>query len=313
MKVSVVIPNYNHSAYLQQRIDSVLDQTYQDFELILLDDCSTDNSANIIKQYKSHSKVSQIVINETNSGSTFKQWEKGVSLVKGEYIWIAESDDFADERFLENAMQRLKTDESVGLYFSNYHSIDAKSNIVPSNNSYPAAFINHFKNGQPMNGRFFCERYLFFSNHILNTSAVVFKRSLFLAADKSYMQLKIAGDWRMWVNICYKTNIFFDERQLDFFRMHPQNVRSAKAKLMGAEVVQNMIYFTRKTEDKLVKQELKEAICKNWIYSFYLNKKLRLNTALLKQIIIADIFFPVRLLKLISDKLFQNFRHNPAA
>lgn len=79
-KVSVIVPNYNHSAFLKERIDTILQQTYQDFELIILDDCSTDNSVSIIESYRNNEHVTHIVLNEQNSGSTFLQWDKGVSL-----------------------------------------------------------------------------------------------------------------------------------------------------------------------------------------------------------------------------------------
>lgn len=303
MLVSVIIPNYNHATYLEQRIGSVLNQSYQHFEVIILDDCSTDNSTAIINQYKDHPKVTKIVHNKTNSGSTFKQWEKGVALAKGEYVWIAESDDYADEYFLSAAIERLQDHASTGLYFCNYHSINEQGSIIPSNHKYTQEFVNYFNVHKSMNGKYFCEHYLFFSSLILNASGVVFKKSLSAGADKSYMQLKVAGDWRMWVNICYNTNIFFDEKKLNYFRMHTNNVRSMKAKLMGVEAVQNMIYFVRKTPDKSVQQKLKDCICKTWVYSFYLNKSLRLNARLLKDILSVDVLFPFRLLKRISNKL----------
>ena len=75
--VSVIIPNYNHAKYLEERIDSVLNQSYKDFEVIVLDDYSTDNSKEVINKYAGHPKVSHIILNEENSGSTFKQWHKG--------------------------------------------------------------------------------------------------------------------------------------------------------------------------------------------------------------------------------------------
>ncbi len=162
-----------------------------------------------------------------------------------------------------------------------------------------------------MDGKYFCEQLpCSFSCLILNASAVVFERSLFVNADKSYMQLQVSGDWRMWVNICYNTKIFFDEKKMNFFRMHPQNVRTAKASLMGAEAVKNMVYFVKKTQDKALKQKLKDAICKTWIYSFYLNKGLELNYVLIKSIILIDILFPLRLLKRISAK-YLNKIDNP--
>ena len=71
--VSVIVPNYCHAPYLEQRIESILQQTFQDFELILLDDCSTDGSREILERYRNHPKVSGIFYNERNSGSPFKQ------------------------------------------------------------------------------------------------------------------------------------------------------------------------------------------------------------------------------------------------
>ena len=102
VKVSVIIPNYNHKDYLRQRIESVLNQTFRDFEVIILDDASTDGSKDILEQYANHNKVTQHIFNYVNSGSVFKQWIKGIQLAKGDYVWIAESDDFADVHFLEN-------------------------------------------------------------------------------------------------------------------------------------------------------------------------------------------------------------------
>lgn len=121
IKISVIIPNYNHSQYLKQRIDSVLNQTYRDFEVIILDDNSKDNSREIIQHYHGHPKISHIIYNEVNSGSTFKQWEKGIELANGEYIWIAESDDYCDSNFLKIMYQRFKDDDKLGIVFC--HSI----------------------------------------------------------------------------------------------------------------------------------------------------------------------------------------------
>lgn len=97
--ISVIIPNFNHAPYLKQRIDSVLNQTYDNLEIFLLDDCSKDNSRKILLSYKNNPKVKEIIFNDKNSGSTFKQWEKGFELSHGEYIWIAESDDYCDAFF----------------------------------------------------------------------------------------------------------------------------------------------------------------------------------------------------------------------
>ena len=76
MLISVIVPNYNHASFLKQRIDSILNQTFQDFELIILDDCSTDNSREIIETYRNHLKVSHIIYNTENSGSLLNNGKK---------------------------------------------------------------------------------------------------------------------------------------------------------------------------------------------------------------------------------------------
>jgi glycosyltransferase involved in cell wall biosynthesis len=92
--------------FLRRRIESVLCQTYQDFELILLDDCSSDESRSLLSEYAGDPRV-RIEFNEVNSGSPFKQWNKGVRLARGQYVWIAESDDYADKRLLERLVAQL--------------------------------------------------------------------------------------------------------------------------------------------------------------------------------------------------------------
>src|SRR5258708_27842037 len=111
-KVSVIIPNYNHARFLRQRVDGVLGQTFQNFELILLDDCSSDDSRSILSSYAGDPRV-RMEFNEANSGSAFKQWNKGVRLARGKYVWIAESDDYADERDLERLVGALDAEPDV--------------------------------------------------------------------------------------------------------------------------------------------------------------------------------------------------------
>ena len=106
--VSVIIPNYNHAQFLKERIDSVLRQWFKDFEIIILDDCSSDNSKAVIEEFKGEDKIVHVEFNEKNSGSPFKQWVKGIELAKGDLIWIAESDDLADSQFLEKIVPEFE-------------------------------------------------------------------------------------------------------------------------------------------------------------------------------------------------------------
>src|SRR5262249_7024813 len=113
-KVTVITPGYNHARYLPQRLESILAQTYRDFELIVLDDASTDGSRAVIESYL-HDPRARAVFNERNSGSPFKQWTLGLRQARGEYVWIAESDDYAEPTLLEALVDRLDRHPNAGL------------------------------------------------------------------------------------------------------------------------------------------------------------------------------------------------------
>lgn len=130
-KVSVIVPCYNHARFLKQRIDSILNQTYQDFELILLDDHSTDDSYSICLSYKDNPHVVHVETNKQNSGKPFKQWEKGIRLAKGEYIWIAESDDYAGKEFLSNTVCLLDQHPEARLCLTGSYIVDEKGESIP--------------------------------------------------------------------------------------------------------------------------------------------------------------------------------------
>lgn len=216
--LTVIIPNYNHAPYLKERIESVLNQLYQDFEVIILDDCSSDNSREIIEQYRNHPKVSHIVFNEVNSGSTFKQWQKGISLAKGEYIWIAESDDVAHPEFLKSIMVEMEKDNEIVLGFSAIQGIDSDGNKIPG---YTLSTYTHTT---VMDGMEFIKKNMVFGCHILNASSVVFKKEIAYKIPKDYMSLKTAGDYLFWIEIASKGKVVKVPKKLDYFRQHERKV-----------------------------------------------------------------------------------------
>ena len=128
--VSVVVPNYNYKRYLNLRIQSILQQTYQNIELILLDDASTDGSEEVLSAYQNHTKVSHILLNEHNTGNPFKQWFKGMQLAKGKYIWIAEADDLCELTFLEKVVPLMEKYQQAAVCFTGSKYIDKDGNAL---------------------------------------------------------------------------------------------------------------------------------------------------------------------------------------
>lgn len=213
--VSVIIPNYNHAKYLDQRIQSVLSQTYQNFEVIILDDKSTDNSCEVIEKYRGNSHVSHIVYNSENSGSTFRQWHKGFELAKGELIWIAESDDACEITMLEQLVSCFSDDVVLAYVSSKYMDSAGQLNsaCVSSTND-----IFAFK------GCDYIKEKLYAWNSIQNASSVLFKRSIAVSLPHDYMSFKASGDYLFWVYMSERGDVVWIDRCLNYFRKHDNEV-----------------------------------------------------------------------------------------
>ena len=211
--VSVIVPNYNHAPYLRQRLDSIFNQTFQNFEVIILDDCSTDNSKEIIEEYSSSPQISHIIYNETNSGSPFKQWAKGFKLAQGKYIWIAESDDWAELNFLEETLPILESKKNLSLVFSSSKFISRDSKIEYS----------PFPKSTEIPGLQFIKKHMIINNGIPNASAVLFRKELLSLIPQDYQNFRGAGDCLFWIYLCEQGNVFFLNKQLNYFRIHPNN------------------------------------------------------------------------------------------
>jgi len=219
-KVSVIIPNYNHAPYLKERIDSVINQTYQDFEVIILDDCSQDNSRSVIEQYRNNPHVSHIIFNEKNTGNTFIQWERGINLAQGEYIWIAESDDVAEPQFLEQLVYQLMHHPDSSIAFCHSRLIDAQSKTLSEQNSR-----NTTQPGLTTideSNVFLCHLLIF--NYIYNASMVVFRRAAYDKISPDYKKFRYCGDWHFWASICSLGPVIEVHDMLNCFRQHPRKV-----------------------------------------------------------------------------------------
>jgi len=217
---TVIIPNYNHGAFLKERIESVLAQTYQDFELILLDDASTDQSLSIIEQYKDHPKVKAIVVNEQNSGSSFQQWKKGWEMASFDWIWIAESDDTAAPNFLEACANVIYYHENLSLVCTQSNWIDAKGKEWYTRET-------GFEKEGFRDGRQVLEKWMIHENQIKNASAVVFNKSKADPAElETISQYQWCGDWALWNHLLLRGGFYFIDKPLNFFRRHAGMVSS---------------------------------------------------------------------------------------
>lgn len=125
--VTVYITNYNYGRYVRRAIDSVLTQSLQDFELIVIDDGSTDNSRAAISEYEGHPKVR--IIFQENIGLN-RSNNIALKASRGRYIMRLDADDYLDRQALLVLSNVLEDNEHVGLVFPDYYYVDADGNVT---------------------------------------------------------------------------------------------------------------------------------------------------------------------------------------
>ncbi len=221
-KVSAIVPNFNHGAYLEERIHSILNQTYDNIDILILDDCSSDNSREVVNGFvERYPDRIRTIFNEVNSGSVFRQWRRGVESTDGEIVWICESDDFCEPDFVENLVKYFK-DDSVSIAFGRIQDTDehgvfrgtldafregAEAGIWGEPVVRPAAAW--FANGFGVN------------NVIANVGGCLWRRSHISEATwREAETFKVVGDWFLYIEIARGGQIAFEPKAIAYFRRH---------------------------------------------------------------------------------------------
>ena len=125
--ITVYMPNYNYGDYIEEAIESVENQVFKDWELIIIDDGSTDGSSKILKKYSTHNKIT--VIEQKNKGLNVTN-NVAIRIARGNYIVRLDADDYLDENFLLVLSSVLDEKKDVGLVFPDYHHVDFEGNIT---------------------------------------------------------------------------------------------------------------------------------------------------------------------------------------
>ncbi len=217
-RVSVVVPNFNHARFLDLRMKTVLQQTFTDFEVLFLDDASTDNSLEVAEKYLTDARV-RLLTNQQNSGSPFVQWNKGIGMSRGEYIWIAESDDYSDLTFLEKMVELLDSTPTAGLAYSQSWLAaedDTPIKVVDWYKQYWDA--GRWENDYHNFGQDEVASYLSVTNTIPNASAVLLRKAHILDKELAPESMRLAGDWMAWVKILLRADVCFRAEPLNYFR-----------------------------------------------------------------------------------------------
>jgi glycosyltransferase involved in cell wall biosynthesis len=212
-KLSVCMPTYNYARYLPEAIQSVLMQTFTDLELIIIDDCSRDNSAAIIADYARQDRRIVALINDRNIGMV-ANWNRALATARGEYIKFLFGDDaLADRTALEKMVAVLVSDDGLSLVAAARRVVDERSRIVKVLSTYPGGAS---RRGADIIGDCIVEQ----QNRIGEPSAVLFrKKHAERGFDPRYRQIV---DLEMWFHILEQGNFAYISEPLVSFRTHAE-------------------------------------------------------------------------------------------
>jgi hypothetical protein len=201
------------------------------------------------------------IYNQVNSGSPFKQWNKGMREAKGEYVWIAESDDYADEGLLAELVTKLDKYPTVGIAYCQSWKVDKNNNTLSSLEEWTADLDEQrWKKDFVNNGKDECSRYLIYKGIIPNASAVLIRRSVYEQVGGADEKMRYLGDWMLWVKILLTSDIAFVANKLNYYRKHKGSLTSncQRGGLLFEESCQVIHYISQNVE---VPEAILEKVC----------------------------------------------------
>lgn len=245
VKVSVCVPTYQHATFLPAAIESVLRQTFTDFELIVVDNASTDNTREVVASYVKSDPRVRYYRNANNLGMV-GNWNKCLEYAAGDYVKILCSDDVLAPECLQVAVEALDRMPKVGL-------VTCGRQVVDENLAF-LHLLQFFDQGGVWSGAEAIRRSLVKLNPIGEPTAVVFRRDL--ATRGFNPAVNQLADIEMWLHILQRADLYFDPRPLCQFRQHPNQCTQENVKSLGVieeefSIVADLEGFMRRNYSKV--------------------------------------------------------------
>lgn len=218
-QVSVVIPSYNHEKFVEQTIDSVLNQTFQDFEIIITDDGSSDNTVKKIRKYDD--PRIQLYVFKRNKGAC-EALNNCIRKSKGKYVAYISSDDVWEKNKLEKQLKFIERNQNYSVVFSKAKIINEKNELI-SDDKHPYFSIFDQQNRT----REEWLRYFFFNGNCICHPSILIKKSVYDEIGLYNERLANIPDMEMWIRICMKHEIHIMDQKLIRFRVRDEEANAS--------------------------------------------------------------------------------------
>lgn len=241
--ISVAVTTYNYEKYLPQCLKSIFSQTRLPNEILVVDDCSSDNTEKIMKNYKNKVKYIRF---KKNHGIVCKTYNKGLKKAKGDYLLWISADDWLHPEILEREAKILDTHPNIGMVYSQaYDMVNGKKQLIIHEASGKKMYLGRDEEFKLL---------LTKGNYIPCLTALVRKK---VYEDVGYFdeKLNVQGDWELWIRIAKKYPIAYLPKPLAYYRIHGKNIHLQKKRQAKAE--KEWLYTLKKNLKKETNVRLK--------------------------------------------------------
>ena len=236
-KVSLIMPMYNHEKYIEQSLSSLVNQTYKNFELIVIDDGSDDNSAHLVKSFNDK-RIKYIYQKNRGVKNLNRTINKGLKLATGELITMVTSDDFWPLNRLKNQINYFKN-QDIDLVFGNMSIINVIGDVIKYfKPNLPNKFNDLDKNTKI--------KHYFLNNYIPQPTTLI--RTKALKKIGGYIQKKYmyAEDYPTQMNLIINGNIYYINKNFSFYRLHDNQMTNLHTEKMIISDNRYLIEFYKK-------------------------------------------------------------------
>lgn len=223
--VSIVVASYNYDRFLKQRIEGLLNQSYENFEIIIIDDASIDNSRIVLHEYVHNIKI-RIIENQVNSGWVAVS-NQGIAESKGEYLMFANCDDLADKDLVASLVAPLAHQGSVGITFCRSSMINEEGVRSNSDFDYRNRTFKRFCNQDAYIPKQVLEKFLTHSCVIPNLSGALMRRDVLELVGGFSCKYRICSDWDLFFKISKFADASYVSAELNSFRQHQRTIRKS--------------------------------------------------------------------------------------
>lgn len=222
-KVSAILVTYNQSRFLARAVRSLLGQSYRDFELIVVDDCSPDGSGDLAEQLTRGTQA-RVVRHLTNSGQ-YRTYNQSLSLARGEYVLFSSGDDVNSPELLAREVEVLECHPRVAMVFSNVLLVDERNRVLCDLSGLQSASMPWLRHNYVHSGVEELPR-LLNENYVVCIGCALIRKSALLEVGGWDETLPQAADWDLWLRFAARYDIAYVAEPLLAWRQHADTVTS---------------------------------------------------------------------------------------